>query len=171
MNIAMSPTIKARPAMPIATPMPAFAPVLRPLSLLLSPLLFWGALEVSDPVVADTPAPLEVPNGDGLKSPLVMAAVLLVVVDSFDAMAFEPDVTMFEPDGVVDARPGLEFVLVTLFVLTALVGVVAVLAAELPVITFQSPGETAENVASVTVPLHPPSPQHIHFWSESSYWI
>lgn len=40
---------------------------------------------------------------------------------------------------------------------------------EEPVICFQSSGETAENVVSVTVPLHPPSPQHIHSCVESSH--
>ena len=127
---------------------------------------------MSAPGVADAPAPLDPFNGDGLKSPLVMGAVLLVAVVSFDVAAFELDVTMFELVGVVDAGLGLVFVLMTLLVLVTLVGLVAGLeAAELPVIAFQSSGETPANVSSVTVPLHPPSPQHIQFWAESSYWI
>ena len=172
MNIATSPTIKARPATPIATPMPAFAPVLSPPSLLLLPLLFCAEFDVSPPGVADTPAPLEPRNGDGLKSPLLIAAVLVVLDPSSDVAALELElgVTVFEPNGVVDAGSGLEFVLATLLVPVALVELVATLeAAELPVMTFQSSGEGPENVSSVTVPLHPPFPQHIQSCEVSSY--
>ena len=40
--------------------------------------------------------------------------------------------------------------------------------AELPLMSLQSCGDTALKVASVTVPLQPPFPQHIHSFDEFS---
>ena len=56
MNIATIPTINARPATPIAAPMPALAPVLRPLVLEVSSeesCVLGEEVEEAEPAIAD----------------------------------------------------------------------------------------------------------------------
>ena len=118
-------------------------------------------------------------RGEGLKSALLGNAVVFAALDV--VAAAEVDVTSFEvglePEvvgaasvDVVSASAGLESAGATVVVVGAGDGDGASLVVvESPVITCQSCGETPEKVSSVTVPLHPPLPQHIQSCDESSH--
>ena len=153
--------------------------LLPPLSLL---LLFGDELELSAPDVADADGPVSrLPviavrcSGDGLKSPLVIASVLVafedVAVAELEPMLASFDVAAaFEVVGACEVAVGSALVGSAGVVCLVLVGLGASLAgAVLPVITCQSCGEGPAKVSSVTVPLHPPSPQHIHAPAELWY--
>lgn len=140
-------TVPTRPSArtPIATEIPAIAPVLRPLS---------SSFEVDCADPFDDCAEFD---------PVVVAALA------------SPDVAGLKswPDGAFVGGLTLVAVVTWSEEAVALALVVEDTAsddADAPVITDHSSGEAAENVSSVTVPLHPPSPQHIQTWAESSYW-
>lgn len=170
MTIATIAAPNARAPRAIATPMPALAPVLRPeLEEGLCRLLLaeFEVLAVAVLPAAAVLVVLEVwmeERGVGLKSAEEMD-VVTAPAGPRGALVVEEDEAeetldvVFSPGGL-----GVEGV-VGLGVGVGVEGVVLLS----PVITCQFAGATPANVASVTVPLHPPSPQHIQTPDAGSY--